>query len=308
MKIYRINSSKKVNNHNSKIINPNNHRLQTKKYKASKINKEQNFPGYYNLIYIYANNSLKNKPPESKFILDNYIYEEAKKYEKRDFWRIFFIVLLSKVNLLNTFFFKSPLEIQSLRISIFILSYTCDFALNAVFYLNQKISDKYHYDGDSLYIFTLTNNITVSIFSTVTSYLLVKSLNSLTNSKDSIEILFREEEIKMRKNKNYKIDIDKKKKIYASLLKTYKIMKIKIICYIIIEFILMIFFLYFVTAFCEVYRDTQMSWLYDSFASFLISFPIELLISFFISIMYIISIKIKVKCLYNFVLFLYRLG
>ena len=151
-------------------------------------------------------------------------------------------------------------------------------------------------------------NITVSIFSTVTSYLLVKSLNSLTNSKDSIEILFREEEIKMRKNKNYKIDIDKKKKIYASLLKAYKIMKIKIICYIIIEFILMIFFLYFVTAFCEVYRDTQMSWLYDSFVSFLISFPIELLISFFISIMYIISIKIKVKFLYNCVLFLYRLG
>ena len=85
-------------------------------------------------------------------------------------------------------------------------------------------------------------------------------------------------------------------------------MKIKIIFYIIIEFLLMIFFLYFVTAFCEVYKDTQLSWLYDSFISFILSIPIELLISFVISLLYIVSIRMKIKFLYNFVLFLYGLG
>ena len=85
-------------------------------------------------------------------------------------------------------------------------------------------------------------------------------------------------------------------------------MKIKIICYIIIEIVIMLFFVYFITAFCEVYRDAQISLLYDSFISFLLSIPIELLISFIIAIMYLTSIKLKLKCLYNLVLFLYGLG
>ena len=304
----KFNSSKKNLNYNDKL--KSNNRKKTKKYNQpiSKMNKELKFPGYYNLIQINANNSIKNKPPESKFILDNYDYEEAIKYDKRDFWRIYFICLLSKENILNTFFFKSPLEIQSIRLSIFIFSYSCDFALNAVFYLNQNISDKYHYEGDSLYIFTIVNNMTISVFSTIFSYLLVKSLNILTNSKESIEILFRKEEKKMRKNKEYKVNKNAIKNIYTNLLKVYKNMKIKIIFYIIIEFLLMIFFLYFVTAFCEVYKDTQLSWLYDSFISFILSIPIELLISFVISLLYIVSIRMKIKFLYNFVLFLYGLG
>ena len=301
--------SKKIYNHKSKsktIINKI--RLKTVKIKKSKINKEKQFPGYYNLIQINANNSLNNKPPESKYILDNYNYEEEIEYDKREFFRIYFIILLSKENILNTFFFRSPLELPSLRFSMFIFSYSCDFALNAVFYLNQKISDKYHYEGDSLYLFTLINNITVSIFSTIVSYLLVKSLNSLTNSKNAIELLFREEEQKMRKNKNYKIDKNKKIKIINELLKVFKIMKIKIVCYIIIVLLLMIFFLYFVTAFCVVYKDTQISWLYDSLGSFMISFLIEFLTSFFISIMYIVSVQLRLKPLYNMALFLYNLG
>ena len=292
---------------NFKIIN-NNTKRKKLKINLNKLNEEKNCPGYYNLIQLNANNSLNNHPPKSKYILDNYNFEEAIKYDKRDFWRIYFICLLSKENILNTFFFKAPLELQPLRLSIFIFSYSCDFALNALFYLNEKISDKYHYEGESLYIFTLINNMTVSIFSTVSSYLLVKSLNLLTDSKDQIEDLFRVEEKKMRKNINYRVSNIKKKNIYIQLFKIYKCMKIKIICYIIIELIIMLFFHYYITAFCEVYRDTQVSWLYDSFVSFLLSFPIELLISFCISLLYIIAIKRKNKFLYKLILFLYGLG
>ena len=84
-------------------------------------------------------------------------------------------------------------------------------------------------------------------------------------------------------------------------------MKFKIVCFIIIEFLIMIFFLYFITAFYEVYKDTQLSWLYDSFISFLLSFPLELLISFIISLLYISALRIKNKFIYNIALFLYRL-
>ena len=70
----------------------------------------------------------------------------------------------------------------------------------------------------------------------------------------------------------------------------------------------MLFFFYFVTAFCEVYKATQMSWLSDSILSFIISIPIEFLFSLIIAIMYIISIKKKLKWLYNIAMFMYNLG
>ena len=177
-----------------------------------------------------------------------------------------------------------------------------------MFYSNQKISDKYHYKGDSLYLFICVNNITICIFSTLTSNILVKSLNLLTNSKDAIELLFREEEQKMRKNKKYTVDSNQKKYIYRKIIRAFKFMKIKIFFFLIIEFLLLLFFIYFITAFCEVYKDTQISSLYDSLISFLLSILIELLISFFISILYIVSIEVRIKFLYSTVLFLYNLG
>ena len=228
---------------------------------------EPNFPGFYNLIQIDANNSLKDEPPDSKYILDNYDYDTALKYEKRSIGRIYYICLLSKSNILNTFYFKSNLEIQTIRLSLFIFNYSCDCCLNALFYLNQKISDKYHYEGNSLYTFTLINNITITIFSTFMGFLLVLLLGLLTNSKDDIKGIFRKEEIKMRKNKKYKINKTRKKMINNKLISIFKLLKIKITFYIITESLLMLFFFYYITAFCGVYQNTQISWLLDCITS-----------------------------------------
>jgi uncharacterized membrane protein SpoIIM required for sporulation len=206
---YKINN-KSSNSSKQKILTCNNKKgkSKTKNQKKEKTlriitkpNEEKKWPGFYNLIQIDANNSSKKKPLMSKFILDNYTFEQAMKFDTRDFWRIFYICLLSKENILNTFFFHSPLEVQPLRLSIFIFTYSCDFALNALFYFNENISDKYHYEGDSLYLFLFINNIVVTIFSTVVSYVIVKFLNYLINSKESIKEIFRKEEKLLRENK-----------------------------------------------------------------------------------------------------------
>ena len=307
----RNNSSKS----NALTINKQLKLFQIKKNKIKKINITTNnniengkTPGYYILIQINANNSKNKIPPKSKYILDNYDFDTAILYDNRTFWRIFYICLLSKENILNTFCFKSHLELQSLRLTIFIFSFSSDLALNALFYLNNKISDKYHYEGNYLLFFTLINNLTISISSTLFSFILVKSLEFLTNSKDEIEKLFREEEQKMRNNKNYKVDSNTKKNINIKLMKIFKLLNIKIIFYIIIEFTLMLFFFYYITAFCEVYKDTQISWVIDSFISFLLSILTELFTSFLTTILYIISIKFKLKTLYKIVIFFYGIG
>ena len=268
--------------------------------------KKSCLPGYYSIIWLNANNSSKKKPPESKYILDNYSYEDAIKYENRSFWRIYYICILSIDNIINTFIFRDPFENQYIRLSLFIFQIACDFALNSLFYLNINISEKYHYEGDNLYLFILVNNMVISIFSTLVYYLLGQFLYFLTNSTDSIEKIFKKEEILLRKNKNYKVSKDQKKIIFKSVLEQFKKLKIKLIIYIIIEFLLMLFFFYFVTAFCEVYKSTQKSWVFDSALSFILSIPLELAISLFISSLYLASVKLQIKFIYKIIIFVYK--
>ena len=111
----------------------------------------------------------------------------------------------------------------------------------------------------------------------------------------------------MRKDKNYKVNKNKKYKIIEKVKKISSRLKCCIRIFIIIEFIIMIFFYYFVTAFCEVYKKTQSAWLYDFFISFLISFSTEIIVSFIIALFYFLSIRYKIRFVYNIALFLYNL-
>ena len=67
----------------------------------------------------------------------------------------------------------------------------------------------------------------------------------------------------------------------------------------------MLFYFYFVTAFCHVYSKTQKSWLLDSFLSFLSRLVIEILFAFLFSKLYIISVETNIYSLYRALLFIY---
>ena len=271
-------------------------------YKEDKIILSQK---YYSLINIDANNSKIIKSQNSNFILDTFDFKSAIKYDKRKFCKIFYICILTKENIINIIFFKTPLDLFSLRFCLFIFIYSSDLAFNTIFYSNENISEKYHYKGNNLFIFSLINNLIQSIISSIVSIILVNSFQHMIDSRNHYENVFKEEEIKMRKNKKYKVNKEIKLKIIDKIrLISYKL-KYKIIIFIIIEFTFMLFFYYFVTAFCEVYKQTQISWLYDFFISFLISLAAEILGSFLIAIFYIVSLKYKLKILYKIIIFLY---
>ena len=304
-----LNKRIKKNSYNKKII------LKTQKIPKRSFHQKRDYnledkklASEYFLIQISANNSQNNIPIESKTLLDNYDFEDAIKYDKRSFLQIYYICILSKENILNIFLIKSPLELKSIRWIIFILIYSCDFALNTVFYFNDHISDKYHYEGKNLYLFTTFNNFIISFISTLLSFSIVNALQLLTNSKDEIEELFRVEEKKMRQNKKYKVSLKRRKQILKTIYEINQKLKIKIIIFIIIEFLIMLFFFYFVTAFCDVYKNTQISWIIDSFVSFILSFPMEFLYAFLIAIFYKISISVQIKWLYKLIMVFYSLG
>ena len=111
----------------------------------------------------------------------------------------------------------------------------------------------------------------------------------------------------MRKNINYFVSIKKRKEKIINIYEINKKLKLKILFFFISETLIMLFFFYFVTAFCEVYKGSQISWIVDSILSFIISFLVDTIFSFFIAIIYIISIKQKCRWLYKTAMALYHL-
>ena len=243
-------NKRKNNNKNTEITSTNGDNKKTKKSKSN--TKEINeIP----LILINANNE-KHYPKNSNYILNNYDFNEAIICEKRKFWRIFFIYLIAKDNLLNIIFFNPPLELKPLRICILILSNSCDFSLNALFFMTDKISDLYHYNGMHKILFSLINNLSISAFSTLVSLILLSFFQSLTQSTNNIRNLFEEQDNLLKADKNYSVSENKKIEIKSKIIKIMKCLKIKIIFFLILELLIMLFFFYYCTAFCHVYKST----------------------------------------------------
>ena len=261
---------------------------------------------YDTLIRFNLNNTCKKRLLESKVILNNYTFNEAIKNDTRNFWRIYWINLINFEFILHTFIFRSSLELKSLRIILFILSNATIFSFNALFYFNNKISDRYNYTGDNLYFYSLINNLVISILSTIISLFLLL-LNRLINSRYELENVFRCEEEKKLKNKKYELNNKEKIKIREKIENILKKLKIKIFIFLLIDIILILFYIYFVTAFCAVYKETQISWISDSITSFISTIIIELLISFFNTSLYTSALRYKLKYLYKISIFIYKL-
>ena len=252
----------------------------------------------YSIINVDTRNHLK-KSQINKFDLEYYNFPEAVKHEKKQFCELLYVSFILKEKIINTFFFKSPLEVQVLRICLLIFIYSCNFAFNTLFYFSDNISDKYHYKDDNVLFYTLINNLSICVISTILSNLIVSLLNFLINSKNEMLKDIRVEEMKMRNSKKYFIKKARKKNIYLKLEKKIKALKLKNILFIFFEFIFLLFFYYFTTAFCEVYKRTQKSWIIDCATSFIMSIFVEILLAFIIAILYHCSIRNKIYCLYR---------
>ena len=71
-------------------------------------------------------------------------------------------------------------------------------------------------------------------------------------------------------------------------------LKVKYILFYILHILIIITFLYYITAFCAIYPNIQMNLLTDSFKSILLSISYSILISLFSSILRIISLRKKI--------------
>ena len=188
---------------------------------------------------------------------------------------------------------------------LFIIS--SDLALNAIFYLDDKISKKYR-SVQNLFLFTFNNNITIILISTFIGFLFLTLFTNLSNSTNKIRDVFRQIEEKIKKNKKFKVTEKMKKDVIIEIEKILNKHRIKVVILILVEFSLLLFFWYYVTAFCHVYASTQMSWILDSLLSMLSRLFFELLLSLGFAKLYRIGVESNVYCIYKISLFFYNFG
>lgn len=188
--------------------------------------------------------------------------------------------------ILNTFVKTYFLELKSIRIIIFITGVGIDLKLNALFYTDSLIATKYKNGGTLDFIISLPKSIYSCLIGIIIGFL----LNLLSNSKKQLTDIIKTEKDKGEfRNKARRI---------------LKRLKKKLIFYFLTNFILMIFFLYYVSAFCAVYHDTQISWLTGGLISFGISLCVPFLICLLFSSIRVLAIKYQHKMLYSILAFL----
>ena len=221
-------------------------------------------------------NNIKKK--EIKYELYNFTNEElnalpydlACKYDKRTYFQYYISLLKQKHLIFFTFFNFNDYNIFILKLSLFLSSFALYFAVNAVFFTDETMHNIYK--GDSGIISQISN----IFYSTIISCIINIIIKKLGLSNDSI--------VKIKQNP----DIMQGLKQSNILLKK---LKIKFGIFFILNFLLISFFWYFITAFCAVYKNTQNILIENTFASFALSLVYPLGINLIPGILRIYSLK-----------------
>ena len=297
------------NDKNKLLFKKNKYSINTENSDVEKNKKSNNDSFDLHLMNINISDLKKPfyVPNESKYILNIYDFEDAKKYDKRRLCTIYYIFLISKQIIMHTLFYKSPIEIFPIRFSLLIFLLSCDLALNNIFYTDDKISDKYN-SLKNIILLAFTSNLIIILLSTLIGYVFLTLFASLNNSTNQIRKIFRKEEEKIKKNKKYIVTLQRKKEILSEVKKIMNIYKCKIVIIYILQFIIMFFYFYYATIFCYIYNRTQISWLFDSIITIVFRVIVDLLISLVLSMLYINSVSCENSCFFSIIIFFYCFG
>ncbi len=230
-----------------------------------------------------GNMRLHNKKVHYAYTNDDYNdmnYEEALHKDNRTFLKMYIAVLIEEHIILNTFCIDAYLELRAIKLSFLVFSIEISFFLNAFFYTDEYISDTYHNNGALDFFSSLPK----SIYSFFVTLIVVNLLKILSTSKKQLTKIINE--------------VSEKQEYLDLLEKELKNLRNKLIIYFSIIFLLGTSFLYYCTAFCAVYTNSQMFWFYGCLESFAMDLSTPFLISLALATFRYMGLRKHMKCLY----------
>ena len=213
--------------------------------------------------------------------INNLEYDLAIKYDKRTYFQYYWSLLKKKQLILFTFLPNNDYNLTSVKIALFIVSFSLYFTING-FFFNDDTMHKVYEDNGS---YNFLNQLPQILYSSVISAIINMILKQLSLSEKNIL------EIKEENNINEAIKKSKQKE---------SCLKIKFIIFFLISFILMSFFWYFISCFCAVYTNTQNILIKDTLISFITSMLYPFGLNLLPGIFRLPALRAKnKKCIYN---------
>ena len=210
-------------------------------------NKENNL--IQNTQDFLIENKIKKINDEEMNSLD---YEIALVIDKRTYFQYYFSLLKKKQLLLFAFYPNEDYNLAAVKISLLILSFSLYFTVNG-FFFSDTTMNKINEDHGKYDIFY---QIPQMLYSTLITSVLNMILKLLSLSQDKILLV--------KQEKNYK----RAKKISDNIICC---LKAKITIFFALSLLFMLFFWYFISCFCAVYKNTQKILITDTLISFALS-------------------------------------
>ena len=238
------------------------YKSKSKFFKNSSIKNNNYAKDYYEKLNDYELNTLP--------------YELAVNKDKRTYFQYYWSLLKKKQLILFTILPTNDYNLISLKLALFLSSFSLYFTINA-FFFNDETMHKVYIDNGA---YNLLYQIPQIFLSAIISSVLNIILKLLSLSERNILNLKQEKDIK-RANEMYK---DIKDCIFT-----------KFIIFFVISNFLLLFFWYFISCFCAVYTNTQLILIEDTMISFLLSMFYPFLINLFPGIFRIPALRVKNK-------------
>ena len=285
---YKFNKNNKNKNDNNKykIKNINNFLKNKKKSKFNEKNNNYSISLKNNSKNTILNNSnVENQETnnESIFQLDKYsgvTFEKAKLKRKKFFLISWFSIFISKVDIITILFFREKFELITILLSLFFLDLLLDFTVNALMYTDNVASDTYDNGGG----IDMSVSIGLSLLSNLICYVIMNLISKLVEFASKLTLL--DNEVKDEEKYNR----------YA--LKILHIIKIRIIIYFIIQFIIMFGCVYYLYIFCCIYKSNQSNLIQNYFMGVLENIIIPMILSSIICVLRYFAFKFNSKQLY----------
>ena len=179
-------------------------------------------------------------------------YKLAIKIDKRTYLLYYWSLLKRKNLILFTFYPNDDYNLITLKISLFLTSFSLYMTINGFFFTDDTMHTIYSNNGS----YNLMYQIPKIMYSFLVSSVINIILRQLSLSESNLIDIKREKKIK-------KVKEDSKNVI--------KYLKLRFLIFFVVSYLLLFFFWYFITCFCGVYTNTQIILIEDSLISFGVS-------------------------------------
>ena len=193
--------------------------------------------------------------------LNSLEYELALVKDKRTYFEYYRSLLKKKQLILFTFIPQEDYNLLSIKISLFLISFSLYFTINGFFFTDETMHNVYKNNGIFVFIFQIQQ----MLYSTMVCAVINKILKQLSLSEVNI--------LEIKQQTTFKKVLMKSKTIE-------KYIKTKFIIYFILSTLFLAFFWYFISCFCIIYNNTQIILIEDT----LISFGLSMIYPFFLNL------------------------